>query len=95
MLKRIVKLTFQEDKTEAFQEIFREKQELIESHKGCRSVQLLRDIENPNVFFTISLWDNEDYLNAYRHSTLFQSTWAVVKTYFDDKPEAWSLRSVH
>ncbi len=94
MLKRIVKLTFKADKIDAFQEIFQEKRERIESRNGCRSVQLLRDIANPNIFFTISLWDNEECLNAYRHSELFQSTWAEIKTYFDDKPEAWSLNDV-
>jgi heme-degrading monooxygenase HmoA len=41
--------------------------------------------------FTVSIWESEDDLNAYRNSELFENTWAKTKVLFNDKPEAWSL----
>ena len=42
-------------------------------------------------FFTYSYWVNEDALNNYKYSELFQGIWAVTKPMFNAKPEAWSV----
>ncbi len=91
MLTRIVKMTFKEDKIDDFVERFKNVQARIAGFEGCHKVELYRDQRNPNVFFTLSLWESEDRLEAYRHSELFQNTWKYTKTLFDDKPQAWSL----
>lgn len=90
-LIRIVKMTFKEEYTETFLHIFEERKERIASFPGCSSLELLRE---GNIFFTYSKWDDAASLERYRESELFQSTWALVKKLFGDKPEAWSVRKV-
>ena len=93
MIKRIVKLTFQPDNIPAFQRIFEESKHKIRAREGCHHLELWQDKRNPHIFFTYSFWTSEKELNAYRHSELFQQTWAKTKALFGDKPEAWSVEA--
>ncbi len=95
MIRRIVKLTFQDDKVDEFKALFHSRKEKIVSSKGCHSVDLLQHIQKPNVFFTYSFWESEEDLNAYRHSELFAETWAKTKSMFADKPKAWSTECIN
>ncbi len=94
MIKRLVKLTFQSDKTDDFLSIFEDSKLLIRQREGCQHLELLRDATTPHVFFTLSFWDNEASLNAYRNSELFKTTWAKTKPLFSDKPQAWTTTVV-
>ncbi len=94
MIKRIVKLTFREEETENFIQIFEESKDKIRAREGCRYLELLRGKRDSNIFFTYSFWDSEDHLNQYRHSELFKATWAKTKALFAGKPEAWSVDSL-
>ena len=94
MLKRIVKLSIQSNKKKQFIDLFEKNQHLISSFSGCISVELVQDVNANNIFFTYSLWENENALNNYRNSTLFKGIWSETKTFFSDKPEAWSLQSI-
>ena len=94
MVKRIVKLSIESNKKTKFIDLFQENQHLISSFDGCISVELVKDINSNNIFFTYSLWENENALNTYRNSTLFKGIWSKTKTFFCDKPEAWSLQSI-
>ncbi len=94
MIKRIVKLTFQEDKVDDFMKIFHEKKENIRQTKGCLHLELFQSTTEKNVLFTYSFWQQEADLNAYRQSDFFQDTWKRTKQLFADKPEAWSVDSV-
>jgi len=91
MLNRIVKMSFKSENTETFQSLFLLVNEQIRTFPGCLGVKLLRDIENPNIFFTYSIWVNQNALNAYRKSAFFDDTWRKTKVLFDNKPQAWSL----
>ena len=91
MIKRIVKLTFQEDKTDDFIQIFEESKDEIRAMSGCQHVEMLRAVVPDNVFFTFSVWDSENHLNAYRDSELFGLTWKKTKALFSEKPEAWTV----
>jgi quinol monooxygenase YgiN len=93
MIIRLVKMEFEEDKVELFRSIFEEVKPMISKMNGCVEVNFYQDIKNPNIFFTISHWENETSLNAYRDSELFIKTWKKVKLLFKDKAEAWSLSS--
>lgn len=83
-------MTFTEENTETFLELFEVVQNKISNFEGCKSVKLLRDVNNPCMFFTYSKWEDENALNAYRKSALFDDTWTKTKALFSDKPEAWS-----
>jgi heme-degrading monooxygenase HmoA len=91
MLVRVVKMHFSSAFAAEFKAVFKAVQPKIEAVEGCAAVQLLQDNNTPEIFFTISHWQNEDHLNAYRNSELFKTTWSVVKPNFQFKAEAWSL----
>ena len=92
MIIRIVKMTFQPEKTTEFQMIFEESKQLIRNMNGCSHLELLNDINEPNIFFTYSYWDSETDLNNYRNSDVFANVWAKTKILFSAKPEAWSVQ---
>ncbi|CAL2107197.1 Antibiotic biosynthesis monooxygenase [Tenacibaculum sp. 190524A02b] len=91
MFVRIVKLSFQPEKVEEFLSNFNEKKVFIRNVPGCRLLELYRDKENSNIFFTYSYWDTEQDLENYRNSDLFKGVWAKTKVLFNDKPMAWSV----
>ncbi|HWB62776.1 MAG TPA: antibiotic biosynthesis monooxygenase family protein [Chitinophagales bacterium] len=91
MLIRIVKMTFAPGAENSFIAAFEKRKHLIGGFEGCSGVKLLRDINQPNVFFTYSTWASEAALEKYRQSELFVSTWDEVKKWFAGKPEAWSV----
>lgn len=94
MIKRLVKLSFQPDKTADFVHIFETSKAAIRAMPGCLHLELLNDTAAPHIFFTLSHWASETDLNAYRDSELFQTTWAKTKALFNDKPQAWSTHCI-
>lgn len=91
MIKRIVKMTFRPEGLEPFvREVFEQSKEQIRAFPGCRHMELLQYNFDSNVLFTLSIWDDEDALDRYRRSELFQSTWERTKALFAQKAEAWS-----
>ncbi|HSH65017.1 MAG TPA: antibiotic biosynthesis monooxygenase family protein [Bacteroidia bacterium] len=91
MIIRIVKLTILPDKTADFIILFKESRPFILDFEGCSYVELLKDSQKTNLFFTYSCWDSENHLNDYRHSEFFKNTWSRTKILFEEKAEAWSL----
>ena len=90
MLIRIVRMTFAPDTVETFLDQFDETAPEIRDFSGCYHLELWRDLDTPNVCTTYSHWENEEALEQYRNSNLFQSTWATVKPLFADRPKAHS-----
>jgi quinol monooxygenase YgiN len=64
---------------------------LIRNFPGVRHLELRRDANHSNVFYTYSKWNGLDDLEAYRQSDLFKGAWAQAKTWFAEKPQAFSL----
>ena len=91
MIKRIVKMEFKEDKVNNFISLIEKNRKKIASSNGCISLEILQDINDKNVFFTYSCWNKEENLNNYRKSALFNQVWSETKTYFNNKPLAWSV----
>ncbi len=94
MIKRIVKLTLQPALVPDFMAIFEESKDKIRAFDGNLHLELLRDVAQQNVLFTLSFWENEQALENYRQSELFKSTWARTKALFADKPAAWTVEGV-
>ena len=90
-LQRIVKMSFQPEKVNDFLRLYSEVQHKISSFPGCHGVKLLREKKEGSIFFTYSVWDSERDLNSYRSSELFSRVWKEMKSYCNDRPEAWSL----
>lgn len=91
MMIRIVKMTFAPEKVNEFLEIFNSSKHLIRAMHGCNRLELLNDINSPNIFFTYSYWNSENDLNTYRTSELFACVWGQTKILFSAKAEAWSV----
>jgi (4S)-4-hydroxy-5-phosphonooxypentane-2,3-dione isomerase len=91
MFVRIVKMSFYEKHIETFLNNFEENKSNIRNFKGCNLLELYRDKNNPNIFFTYSYWESENDLEHYRQSDLFKSVWSKTKPLFNEKPEAWSV----
>ncbi len=87
-------MSFFPEKSNDFLRIFNESKGRISSVEGILSLELVRDKDNKNIFFTISKWKNEFFLEKYRNSELFKQTWTKTKVLFNEKPVAWSTESV-
>lgn len=94
MIVRIVKLHFREEEVEAFKAYFDGICHQIRNFEGCQKLELLQQVDNPQIFFTYSYWENEAALEKYRHSELFKTFWGVAKAKFAGKPEAWSHHKI-
>jgi quinol monooxygenase YgiN len=88
-------MSFNPSKIEEFLANFEINKDKIRAFEGCNFLELYRDKNNTNIFFTYSYWDSEVDLNNYRHSELFKGVWANTKPLFNAKPEAWSLNKIH
>lgn len=91
MITRIVKMTFREENVNDFREFTGTIKDRIRRFSGCEHLAFFQDIHKKNIFFTYSHWRSEKDLDNYRNSDFFRETWTQARTWFADKPEAWSL----
>jgi len=94
MIKRIVKLTLREDAAADFLDIFETSKAAIRSFEGCLNLELWRQCNTSAVFFTYSVWETPEHLEAYRQSEFFQRTWGKTKALFASRAEAWSVEVI-
>lgn len=94
MITRIVRMSFEPETTDQFQEIFNHSKLKIRAMQGCKYLSLHQDHHLSNVFYTISKWDSQEDLDNYRKSEVFEATWAKTKVLFNDKPMAHSLEEI-
>ncbi len=94
MFVRIVKMSFHPQHVSAFLDNFELMKEKIRNAPGNRLLELYRDKNNPDIFFTYSYWESEDDLENYRQSALFDEVWTFTKQLFNAKPEAWSVDKI-
>lgn len=87
-------MTFRREEVDNFLALFNEVKHLIRGSEGCRDLALWRDTFHNNTLFTYSIWDSQEFLDMYRHSQLFEDTWARTKSKFAGKPEAWSVEQL-
>lgn len=91
MIIRIVKLTFDPERTTDFLSFFDTINTVVSGFEGCNGMRLLQDVHHPNIVFTYSHWESEEALNNYRKSEVFGNVWSTIKPWFSDKPDAWSV----
>lgn len=91
MITRIVKLEFQEERTQDFLDFFDTIKHIVNEFPGCYGMKLYQDVERPNIVMTYSHWDSETSLNNYRDSEQFGQIWPNIKPWFKEKPQAWSV----
>ena len=91
---RIVKMEFQKDKIEVFLSDFDKVKDKIRNQPGNKLLEMYRDKNNTNIFFTYSYWENESDLENYKKTELFKSVWAKTKVLFNAKAQAWSVDKI-
>ncbi|HEY3404661.1 MAG TPA: antibiotic biosynthesis monooxygenase family protein [Ohtaekwangia sp.] len=91
MIIRIVRMHFTEAGVEEFLAIFDQNKRAIRNFEGCTHLELLKDVNDPHTYTTLSHWKAADNLEAYRKSELFGSVWGRVKTLFSERSQAFSL----
>lgn len=77
-----------------FKRLFESSKHLIEKRDGCLSLELIQSVQDLEIFFTISVWNKEEDLEAYRNSDLFLKIWKKTKVLFQEKAEAWTTESI-
>ncbi len=92
MIVRLVAMRFQPGKGQEFLRIFTEASHAIRTQYGCLYLSLLQS--SPDDFVTISHWQSEADLDAYRHGELFGSIWPRLKVMFREKAWAESFEIV-
>ena len=79
---------------ETFLEIFQQHKNAIRKVTGCTHLELLKDVHNPLSYATLSHWDSERDLDAYRNSELFKDVWGRVKVLFSGPTQAFSMEKM-
>jgi heme-degrading monooxygenase HmoA len=82
---------FTEAGVSEFLEIFNRNKEAIRNFPGCSHLELLKDHDDPFCYTTLSHWDAQTSLDAYRKSALFEGVWGQVKSLFSERSQAFSL----
>jgi heme oxygenase (mycobilin-producing) len=91
MLIRIVRMHFTEAGVGEFLEIFRNNMETIRAFEGCEHLELMKDVDDPLTYTTLSYWKDSISLENYRKSDLFGGVWGSVKTLFSQRSQAFTL----
>ena len=90
MLLRIVKMEFDLAQVGAFDDLFAQSQSRIEAMPGCHGVSLIKGLGDQPIRTTLSWWERDSDLQAYRKSALFGEVWPKTKAMFSAPPVAWS-----
>lgn len=85
---------FKEDAVADFHRMFQKKKQTIKAQDGCNYLELIEGITDKTIISTYSIWESQEHLDAYRHSTFFGETWKETKSYFRMKAEARSYHLV-
>jgi len=92
MIKRIVRLTLKDTASKtAFEDIYDTRNPHKNGVKGCLDVKVMKDVNEENIYYTVSTWESNDDLEAYRHSPYFKETWPMVKANLAKRAEAYSM----
>lgn len=94
MLIRLVRMQFRPQDVATFLALYEHVEPIIAAQPGCRSVQLVRQIDDPAAFATWSVWDDQIALDAYRRSDFFRGFWPEVRALFRAPAEAVSFEQV-
>ena len=94
MVVRIVRMHFREEAVPEFLAIFESNKIAIRNSPGCRHLELLKDLNHPTTYTTLSHWDRPEDLEAYRKSELFEGVWLRVKKLFAARTEAFTMVKV-
>ncbi len=88
MILRLVKLNIAQERREDFLSAVTEVFETVASSAGCLGIEILSSAEKPDTFLSLSRWESEAALEAYRNDTVFGTLWSTIKPWFSTPAEA-------
>jgi len=94
MIIRVVKLNLRREGLDVFMSLFLPRSEHVRNFPGCQYLQLWKDVEKPDIYFSYSWWESPAHLEAYRKSEVYKEVWALLKSQFGDRPEAWTVEKI-
>lgn len=95
MVLEIADFLIREGEENAFADAYREAVSHITATPGCRSIRLVRGIENPRRFVLLVEWERlEDHTEAFRGSPAFTAWRAAVGPFFAEPPHVEHARDV-
>ena len=86
----MVRLTFSPETVDAFDALYVQFQARIQARSGCQMVRAMKVPGQPYQRATLSFWETQNDLDAYRKSTLFGEVWPATKALFAAPPQAQS-----
>ena len=86
----MVRLTFSPETVDAFDALYTLFEPRIQARPGCHMVRAMKVPGDPYQRATLSFWETQEDLDAYRKSTLFGEVWPATKALFAVPPEAQS-----
>lgn len=90
MIVRIVHMHFKREAIPTFLELFEHHRDAISGQPGCHGLELIQSSSDATTISTISHWENDACLDAYRKSELFGRVWPATKALFSETPTALS-----
>lgn len=95
MIFELAQIRVKEGAEQAFLAAVAEAAPLFSRAKGCRSMQVQRSIEHPDMFTLVVGWETvEDHMVHFRNSADFQEWRRLAGPYFAEPPEVQHLSTV-
>lgn len=69
--------------------------EKILETEGCKQLELLRDKEDPTVFFIYQFWDSEKSLSKYHRSEFYGRYKEQINSFFEENEQAWIVENFY
>ena len=90
MIVRIVHMEFLPEKRAVFLALFEQYKDQIAAQPGCHNLKLLQRDDKTTSISTVSTWNSQEHLDAYRAGSLFAEVWPATKALFAAPPTAQS-----
>ncbi|MCS7153780.1 MAG: antibiotic biosynthesis monooxygenase [Bacteroidia bacterium] len=92
MLWRWVEIRAYPERADIVCSLLAEQAKRVRRFPGCLALSLYRG-ENAD-FYSLSLWESPEALEAYRQSEIFRSFWLIIKKHFRAPAKAVSFEKV-
>ncbi len=94
MILRVVKLKVDPRKMEAFQLFMENLHDEKLRLNGCLHFDFFNERQNPNIFYSYTIWEHEKFLKQYKKTDLFKEVVQTLRELCIDEPQAWTIQNV-
>ncbi|OFX61669.1 MAG: hypothetical protein A2046_04560 [Bacteroidetes bacterium GWA2_30_7] len=91
MIVRIVKMQVNESNKVLFKQTLKDYQPLLKKQKGCMQIDMLNDKKIKDIYYSYTIWDNEENLKKYKNSDFYKELSSKVLPLCEKEPQAWTV----